>query len=185
MPLPQLTSELHHVILNLAKQPDIHSISCPFVDYDLWEALLQEQVRRSQVTGLPYQEALYLSGPDSGIRGMERATENGEEREFAPPSTGGYVHIPWQGATGADLFIVPAWRVVRPGAGPNPEKLGYTVGTSCNYVLSHRDLGAMDCALRTIVAEWFLYKSVHPCEDCNPIHVDERLMRNVGVSFSK
>jgi len=65
-----LTAALKALILSLATQDDIHSISCPFNDFDLWRGLLQEQVRRSQASGLAPQEALCLIGPSSGIRGV-------------------------------------------------------------------------------------------------------------------
>ncbi|MBL0028265.1 MAG: hypothetical protein IPO95_03995 [Rhodanobacteraceae bacterium] len=73
--LPPLTPELRQVILDLAKQPDIHSLSCPYTDYDLWYALIEEQVERSRETGLPYQEAFCLCAPDTGIDGMQRWDE--------------------------------------------------------------------------------------------------------------
>lgn len=167
--LPPLTPELREVILDLARQPDIRSLSCPFKDYDLWYALIEEQVRRSKATGLPYQVALCLCAPDTGIDGMQEYDDETEEWPFRPPPIGGRVHISWEGVCGGDLFIVPAWRRVWPGQGANPDHISKLVGTRCNYILSHRDLGIVDCASRTIVAGyWFLYRSNAPFEDCNP-----------------
>lgn len=169
--LPPLTPELRKVILDLAGQPDIRSLSCPFKDYDLWYALIEEQIRRRQATGLPYQEALCLCAPDTGIDGMQTYDADTEEWPFHPPAIGGYVHISWEGVCGGDLFIVPAWRTVWPGHGAQPDHISKLVGKKCNYVLSHRDLGIVDCASRTIVAGcWFLYRSNAPFEDCHPFH---------------
>ena len=169
MSLPPLTPELRQIILTLAKQPDIHSVSCPFNDYNLWLGLLQEQARRSQATGLQREEAFYLCGPDSGIPGMEKYDSDADAWVFDPPPTGGDIHIPYEGVTGADLFIIPAWRLIKPGAGHEPEKLSHAVGKPCNYALSHRDLGIFDSATRSMVAAgWYLYRSNRPYEDCNP-----------------
>ena len=171
--LPPLTPELRQVILDLAKQPDIHSLSCPYTDYDLWYALIEEQVERSRDTGLRYQEAFCLCAPDTGIDGMQKYDDATEEWPFHPPPIGGYVHISWEGVCGGDLFIVPAWRRVWPGDGENPENAWELVGKKCNYILSHRDLGIVKCATRTSVAGgWFLYKSNAPYEDCNPFQRD-------------
>jgi hypothetical protein len=52
--LPPLTPELKDIILGLARQPDIRSVSCPFPDYDLWYALIEEQIRRSRAMGVPH-----------------------------------------------------------------------------------------------------------------------------------
>ncbi len=167
--LPPLTPELRKVILDLARQPDIRSLSCPFKDYDLWYALIEEQIKRSKATGLQYQEAFCLCAPDTGIDGMQKYDDASEEWPFHPPPIGGYVHISWEGVCGGDLFIVPAWRRVWPGDGAQPDKISKLVGMKCNYVLSHRDLGIVECATRTIVAGcWFLYRSNAPFENCHP-----------------
>lgn len=172
-PLPPLTPELRRVILGLASQPDIHSVSCPFPDYDLWYALIEEQIKRSKAKSLPFQEAFCLCAPNSGIDGMQEWDAENECSPFVAPPNGGYVHISYEGVCGGDLFIVPAWRKVWPGNGAKPETISELVGKECNYVLTHRDLGIVDCATRTIVADgWYLYKSNAPHEDCNPFHRD-------------
>ncbi len=176
--LPPLTPELRKVILDLAGQPDIRSLSCPFKDYDLWYALIEEQIKRSKATGLPYQEAFCLCAPDTGIDGMQKYDDETEGWPFHPPPIGGYVHISWEGVCGGDLFIVPAWRRVWPGDGADPDELRKLVGMRCNYALSHRDLGVVDCATRTVVAGcWYLYKSNAPHQDCHPFRrtIEERL----------
>lgn len=169
--LPPLTPELRQVILDLARQPDIRSLSCPFPDHDLWIALIEEQIRRSEATGLSHQEAFCLCAPDTGIHGMQRYDPESGESPFHPPRIGGTVHISWEGVCGGDLFIVPAWRRVRPGTGAQPDSLTKMVAMKCNYALSHRDLGVVDCATRTVVAGcWYLYRSNAPHEDCHPFH---------------
>ncbi|MBP7623351.1 MAG: hypothetical protein KA763_05220 [Xanthomonadales bacterium] len=171
--LPLLTPELRTVILNLARQPDIHSLSCPFKDYDLWYALIEEQIKRSEATGWPYQDAFCLCAPDTGIEGMQQYDDESEGWPFHPPPIGGYVHISYEGVCGGDLFIVPSWRKVWPGQGAQPQRISELVGKKCNYILSHRDLGIVDCATRTIVAGcWYLYKSNAPHEDCSPFRKD-------------
>lgn len=167
--LPPLTPELMRTIIKLAKQPDIRSVSCAFRDFHLWYALFREQVRRSRASGLPYQDAFCLCAPDTGLEGFEIWHPDREVHEFIPPRIGGEIHISWEGVCGGDLYIVPGWRIVTPGDGPEPASLADLVHMKCNYALSHRDLGVVDCATRTIVADgWYLYTSNAPHEDCNP-----------------
>ena len=135
--LPPLTAKLRKVILDLARQPDIHSLSCPFEDYDLWYALIEEQIRRSEATGLRCEEALCLCAPDTGINGMQKYDDASEEWPFHPPPIGGYVHISWEGVCGSDLFIVPAWRRVWPGQGAHPDHISKLVGKRCNVTVRH------------------------------------------------
>lgn len=101
--LPPLTPELRQVILDLARQPDIHSLSCPFKNYDLWNALIEEQIWRSKATGLPYQEAFCLCAPDSGIDGMQQYDYVSEKWPFHTPPIGSDVHTSWEGVCGGDL----------------------------------------------------------------------------------
>ena len=81
------------LICELIKSEKVQSISCPFQDYALWRILVEEQVRRAEITGLPPQQALCLSGPDSGIPYVEVTNWGGE------------VHIPCEGVVAGDLFI--------------------------------------------------------------------------------
>jgi len=54
-------------ILELIRQHDVRSVSCPYDDPELWLALVAEQVRRAAESGLPLQEAFTLCGPDGGL----------------------------------------------------------------------------------------------------------------------
>lgn len=192
----KLTPELQKTIRALAQQPDIRSISCPFDDFFLWEDLIREQVRRAKATSLPPQEALCLMGPDSGIPGItsprfiddeDAAGNNPAEPDprtglLAPHAWGGEVHIPYEGACGADLFILPKWhnlfpeRLLAPGA-----KLSYLLGgRKCNYLLTNRNIGEISCATRVEVSGWFLYTNSAPHVDCNPFHESFTRTRNTG-----
>lgn len=177
----ELTDELRQVILELAQQPDIHSISCPFNDFDLWEGLLREQVKRSHTLGLTPQKAFGLCGPDSGITGMSKdyswdedgcpAIRDPVTGKFAPDFFGGEVHIPYEGVTGGDLFIYPEWRNLYPEAAIRLQKLSaLTHNKPCNYLLTNRNLGEFEFATRRLVAGCFLYKSKDLYMNCNPFN---------------
>lgn len=184
-----LTPELQRSILALASQADIHSISCPFDEFELWHGLLTEQVRRSRQLGKPPQEALCLIGPDSGIPGITPIPLIDEDGTLPPepdPRTGGLapqlwggkVHIPYENTCGADLFILPKWHNVFPDRVLRLDaKLYYLVGgRKCNYLLTNRDLGDFPCATRRDCGGWFLYKSNGPYMECNPFHQNHRLL---------
>lgn len=181
MPRLELTPELKDAILELARQSDIRSISCPFDDFHLWEGLFREQLRRAQESGLRPRLALFLAGPDGGIPGITppRFIDDEDDGKYPPvadPRTGGLapdmwggnVHIPYEGACEADLFILPGWHQVFP---ERMDESGATLsdllaGKRCNYLLSHRDLGELPCATRKELAGWTLYTSSFPHEDC-------------------
>jgi hypothetical protein len=161
----QLPLPLRQTILRLASQEDIHSIYCPFIDTELWRSLLLEQTTRATKAGTPPQQALTLIGPDSGIPGI--TPERYYEDELAHKQQGlliessGEIHIPYEGACGADLFIVPTWHkffadnLKKPNA-----KLRWAIGKHCNYLLVNCDHGEFSCATRTpIVNNWVQYKS--------------------------
>src|SRR5699024_5050583 len=130
-----LTTELRQSIIELAERSDIHSIACYFDDFELWEALLKEQVRRAKSTGREPQDAFYLCGPDKGVRGItgeptlddESLTPIPDERgRFAPDQWGGEIHVPYEGITGADLLVLPNWHNVFPESLSKPDsKLRY------------------------------------------------------------
>jgi hypothetical protein len=178
-----LTPELQDAILRLAAQPDIRSISCPFDEFDLWRGLLNEQMRRATRLGLPAQEALCLMGPQSGIPGITPIPLIYEDESYPPepdPRTGGFaphrwggeIHIPYEGACGGDLFILPKWHNVflERLAGPSAKFSYLLSGKRCNYLLTNRDLGELPCATRADCAGSFLYKNMQPYPDCNPFH---------------
>lgn len=177
-----ISETLKQAILGLAAQPDIHSISCPITDFDLWIGLLTEQVKRSRIAGKSPQEALCLLGPDSGVPGITNRWIEDCETPLPPipdPISGrvlfnlggGEIHTPYEGACGADLFIVPVWHGFSRSqlALPNA-RLYWAVMKPCNYVLIRYDVGEFECATRTRIENWFLYKSEAPYMDCNPFH---------------
>lgn len=158
-PIP---TEVYELILRLSKQPDICSISCPFQDYALWQALIAEQVRRSVELGVAPQKALRLNGPDSGIPGVQ-TFEHRKDLEW-----GGEVHIPYEGATGGDLFIQPNWFGFSPDEARTAPTLSQAVFgdyaldgyKTCKYLLTRwKKLGDLQCATKTEVGDWVLYTS--------------------------
>jgi len=72
--------ELIDFILMMARRDDVWSVSCQFSDQRLWEGLLGEQIKRAQQTGLPLQEAYFLSGPDGGMHGIAKNHAGLEDR---------------------------------------------------------------------------------------------------------
>jgi hypothetical protein len=152
----KLPPELYPVILALIERDDVRSVSCPFDDVTLWRALVEKQIQHAQLTGLPLQKAYALCGPDSGL-------DNVPYQEW-----GGEIHVPYEGACGGDLFILPKWHrffaeKVREGG-----KLRWTVAKRCHHVLLRGDYGEIACATRQQFGDWTLYTSNAPYEPCNP-----------------
>lgn len=152
----QSTFRASVAILDLIQRDDVQSVSCPFDDFVIWRALVVKQLRRSEATGLPLQEAFALCGPNAVYwQGIE--------------DWGGKVHIPMEGACGGDLFILPEWHnffadKVREGG-----KLRWAVGGKrCHRVLLRGDHGEIGCATRKTYGDWTLYTSTAPYEPCNP-----------------
>lgn len=155
-----LPADLFELIMRLAKQEDVRSVSCPLTDYWLWRELVAEQVRRSLAQGVEPEAALLLSGPDSGVPFVyDHICRAGRE-------WGGDIHIPFEGACSADLFIQPEWfgfgsaeaRVAptlsQAVFGPHAEARKKT----CTYLLTRwGKLGEIASATRTVVGEWVLY----------------------------
>jgi hypothetical protein len=172
-----MTDDLRHAILDLAAHADIRSVSCPFDDFELWRGLLHEQVRRARITEMPPQEAFCLSGPDRGVPGLSEMPMIGEDEAapaypdprtdgYQPDMWGGEIHIPFEGACGGDLFILPDWRRVSALEG-RKLTLG-AAGNPCNYLLTNRDLGEAGHATRVRMAGNWLYRSTEPYRNCNP-----------------
>lgn len=158
-PMPQ---PLFEALVELSRRDDVRSVSCPFNDSALWRVLVEQQVRRGEATGLPVQQAYGLCGPDSGLPNFNAA------------DWGGAIHIPCEGACGADLFVLPAWHrffadKVREGG-----RLRWAVGKPCHHVLLQGDHGELACATRRVIDNWTLYTSSAPYEDCNPF-IDRKL----------
>lgn len=176
---PDLPDELRDLILSLARRPDVHSVSCPFRDTKLWEGLLREQLRRAQASGQAPQEAFFLAGPDSGIPGVAKTfpgMEDLPEDQWFDGSTleerlGGKIHIPYEGVSGADLFIYPDWRKIYPEAWQEDgaDLDSATAGKPCNHLLIEQDLAEPGCATRVgpIAGSWWLYSSKAPYKDCH------------------
>lgn len=174
-----IPDDLRQFILSMARRSDVNSVSCQFHDVRLWEGLLAEQIRRVKLTGKSPRDAFCLCGPDSGIPGVAKLHPGLEDM---PPEKwfdgdtleerlGGDIHIPYEGVCGADLFVYPHWRRVRPEAWKEEgaELDWATPMKECNHLLIDRDLGEAGCATRIIPSEgWWLYSSTAPYKDCNP-----------------
>lgn len=156
-----LPADLYRVICELITQEDVMSVSCPLDDYALWRALVTEQIQRSIRSGLSPQEAFTLSGPDSGLPMIPYL------------EWGGDVHIPYEGMCSGDLLIPPGWRKLDASRGMGPEgRLSRVVGgKDCRYLLTDRDLGELECADRTAVGQWVLYRAKQAYAPCDPLGV--------------
>jgi len=153
--------EVFDCIVRLAQREDVKSVSCPFQDFGMWRALIAEQVRRSVALGVTPTEALALNGPDSGIPFVSVSNYR-QDRDW-----GGEVHIPYEGATGGDLFIQPAWFGFSAEEARNAPTLSHPVfgnyavvgGKTWKYLLTRcQALGELACATRTSVGGWVLYE---------------------------
>ena len=119
-----ISVELRELILLMAKREDVHSVSCQFYDFKLWEGLLNQQVTRARKSGKAPRDAFYLCGPDSGISGIAKlhpGLEDVPKEEWFKGDTleekmGGDIHIPLEGVCGADFFVYPTWRTLNPEA---------------------------------------------------------------------
>jgi len=151
-----LPEPLFRLILDLIRRDDVRSVSVPFDDLALWRELVAEQRRRADATGQPLQRAFGLFGPESGLHGIPL------------DEWGGEVTIPYEGAFGADLFILPAWHRFLSDKIKEGGKLRYAVLKPCNRVIVREDHGEVACATRTEVGDgWWLYTWTAPHEDCN------------------
>lgn len=131
-----LSPALFHLIEDLISRETVQSVSCPLTDYALWRLLVEQQVRRAELSGKPPQEAFNLSGPDSGLPFV------------VAEDWGGKVHIPYEGACTGDIFIKPGWR-----------KFSFdSMKSTCRFLLTQEDYGEQECASRTVVDEWVLYE---------------------------
>lgn len=154
--------EVFDCIVRLAQREDVKSVSCPFDDFELWRTLIAEQVRRAEAQGQESNEVLRLSGPDSGIS-FVRVSNYRPDRDW-----GGEVHIPYEGATGGDLFVQPKWFGFSADAARKARTLSYAVFgnyavhgfKTCKHLLTRsQTLGEIPCATRTAVGDWFWYEA--------------------------
>jgi hypothetical protein len=167
-PATTLPEPLFRLIADLARRDDVCSVSCPFDDVALWRLLVTEQLRRAEDSGLELQRAFALCGPDSGLDGVPFEEWGGE------------VHIPYEGACGADLFILPSWHRFFADKLREGGKLRWAVHKPCNRVIVRGEYGEIACATRAEICDgWWLYTATTPHENCNPIHdpVFERIVR--------
>lgn len=151
-----LTPALVALIAELIKRPTVQSVAFPLDDERIWRMLVEEQIRRASATGLHPQHAFGLCGPDSGL-------------PFDPATWGGWVHTPYEGITGADLFIKPSWRAFIPsqGMGANGTLTAANANKACHYLLVAGHRPEMDCASRHLGDGWTLYTSIRPYSPSN------------------
>lgn len=144
----ELLPHLRQTIIELAQRDDVRSVSCPFEDFSLWRSLVAIQVQRAKLMGLPPQQALRLSGPDSGLPGIE------------PEDWGGDIHIPYEGAAPGDLFILPDWwNFFAENAQANGSLTSACGSRPCHLVLTAVDYGELSCAHRKVIGDWVLYEA--------------------------
>jgi hypothetical protein len=151
MPAP-----LFAAILELIQRDVVRSVSCSIRDHALWQALVAEQSRRSERSGLPRQEAFWLGCDDGGLG------------DIPVEAWGGEMHVPYEGICGSDLFVLPKWHGFLAEKIRHGGKLSWAIHKRCNHVLMHGDFGELACATRTVIGDWTLYTSTAPHEDCNP-----------------
>lgn len=152
-----LSPELLRVIRGLIVLETIDSVSCPFDDFEIWRVLVDEQKRRATRSGLDPQAAFTLCGPDSNFH------------NFDPADLGGEVHIPYEGACLADLFIIPHWRMdALVSTSPSGRRHALLL-RQCRYILLQRDFGEIAEARRTAVSDWVLYESLRVDNRCDPL----------------
>lgn len=92
-----LNAGLFEAIVSLARRDEVRSLSCSFDDPILWQELVWVQVQRAQRENCASSEALLLAGPDGGLS------------HFEADDRGGDIHIPYEGARDADVFVKPQW----------------------------------------------------------------------------
>jgi hypothetical protein len=123
----------------------------PHADYALWRGLVSEQVKRAAAEGVAPQEALFLAGPDSGAPYVPAADWGGE------------LHIPYEGACDADVFVLPDWHGWdRISAAYAKSAIAGVPNHKCRKVLiSARDLGQFEAEERVTCDGWFVYTQRH------------------------
>ncbi len=156
MTVPPLRSMLPPALVDalrmLVSRADVHSVSCDLKDYPLWRLLVAEQVRRAEKTSLPPQSAFGLCGPEGWPPSFITARE-----------WGGYVHHPYEGVVPCDIYFLPHWRYFDFA----------DMQSTCKYLLTRRDFGERECALRSVFDGWFLYEYKGEYVGRNPFVQDE------------
>ena len=156
--ISNLPAPLLEAILDLIVRENVQSVSCALDDPRLWRRLVEEQLTRSERTGLSRQHAFSLSGPEN-------------LSDVPWEEWGGDVHIPYEGVYGADLLIPPP-RDFCTDADAEGGSLSSVVwhwgedaecGYVCHYLLTLQDLGDLRCASRRELGDgWILYESNRP-----------------------
>jgi hypothetical protein len=144
-----LPPRLFQAIPELIALETVQSVSCPFNDHSLWRLLVAEQTRRALRLGVSPQTAFGLNGPEGDLSLSEIVND-----------WGGRVHIPYEGACDADLFIKPHWYRFDPEVANASGCLELGFGKRCNYLLTEEDCGELTCARRRVLGDgWILYES--------------------------
>ena len=152
----KLDPELFQCIAALIKSTKVNSVSCPLYDFPLWRLLVTEQIKRSVQTGKPLKEALKLSCGEGSLllTGADTRAYANEAEDW-----GGEVHVPYEGACEADLFVMPMWHNFdMTKVGVDGSLLMASYWKTNRYLLSRRDYGEIGCAARSQVGDWFLYE---------------------------
>ena len=160
-PLPPgeriLPVALQEYLRELVSRPETLSASCEGGDYQLWRILIDEQLRRAEISGTPPQKAFGLCAADTGLPWLPF--------DFL----GADVHVPYEGICGGDIFFLPNWFKFDAEAAVKAGHLsGGTHGKHCRYLISDRDLGDLSCATRRAFDGWFVYEDKNHLAPCNP-----------------
>lgn len=155
-----IPADVRALILQLAAQDNVRSVSLPFQDYLLWRGLLAIQQRRVTEDFLDPSEALKLNGPDSGIPWINNFWYRSDLQ------WGGEIHIPYEGFCSGDIFVFPngfgfdaeyakiASTLSAAAFGPN--WMAYE--KSCKYFLTKAmGQGELLSASRMVIGDWVLY----------------------------
>ena len=138
---------LFELITSLARRKDVNRVSCPFDDRVLWRALVWEQVQRAKAQAVAPSAALFLAGPDSGMAGA------------VAEEWGGDIHIPYEGAHDADLFVRPDWHEFHRDRALAAGTVRVGLANKAHrYAIVEGDLGEFPRDERVRCGEWTLYR---------------------------
>lgn len=178
LPVDDIPADLRKMILSLAAQDNVQSVSVPFQDYALWRGLVNVQRQRLNGSGCAPQDAFRLNGPDSGITWVNSFWYR------ADLHWGGEVHIPYEGCCGGDVFVFPRGF----GLDSKYAKIAPTLSAAvfgpnywayekfCMYFLTKAvGLGEIESAHRKVFGDWVLYtaKDLRPPREMAP-RLDEQ-----------
>ena len=143
-----IDSGLFELITSTAKLEEVSSVSCQFNDRILWRALVWEQIGRASKLGVAPEKAFALSGPDSGLT------------DAVAGDWGGDIHIPWEGAAGADLYVQPDWQLFdRDRAlAAGSVRAGVAWRNAHRYAILRGDPGEFVHDVRVRCGDWTMYR---------------------------